>query len=56
VKILVNLLDMAQYLPLLREHLQVMENGKDSLQIHRLVHFWIMGERRINRRKHLLIF
>jgi hypothetical protein len=30
---------MAQYLPLLRERLQVMENGKDSLQIRRLVHF-----------------
>jgi hypothetical protein len=39
VKILVNLPDMAQYLPLLREHLQVMENGKDSLQIRRLAHF-----------------
>jgi hypothetical protein len=30
---------MAQYLPLLREHLQVMENGKDLLQIHKRAHF-----------------
>jgi hypothetical protein len=47
---------MAQYLPLLREHLQVMENGKDLLQIRRLVHSWIMGERLTSHHKHLLIF
>jgi hypothetical protein len=39
VKILDNLPDMAQYLPPLPEHLQVMENGKDLLQIHKRAHF-----------------
>jgi hypothetical protein len=39
VKILDNLRDMALFQPLLREHLLVMENGKDLLQIRRLAHF-----------------
>jgi hypothetical protein len=39
VKIPDNLPDMEQYLPLLPEHLRVMENGKDLLQIHKRVHF-----------------
>jgi hypothetical protein len=43
---------MEQYLPLLQERLQVMENGKDLSLIHKQVRYWIMDGKLINHHKH----